>query len=142
MSLGDNVQVVQKVLHSVNKWLIYLFFFFLFFSCTFRFPSTNIKITFTALSNEKREKQEAPESPVKPVQPQISPLTINIPDNMAHLISPLPSPTGTIRYLNPAGGIRATYSQAQHKFLIQYFAFEVKVQLKLSLTCLKKPPFC
>jgi len=42
---------------------------------------------------------------VKPVQPQISPLTINIPDNMAHLISPLPSPTGTIRYLNPADGI-------------------------------------
>uniref|UniRef100_A0A8D2MRI0 Fork-head domain-containing protein n=1 Tax=Zonotrichia albicollis TaxID=44394 RepID=A0A8D2MRI0_ZONAL len=73
---------------------------FLFFSCTFRFPSTNIKITFTALSNEKREKQEAPESPVKPVQPQISPLTINIPDNMAHLISPLPSPTGTISAAN------------------------------------------
>ncbi|KAM7089480.1 forkhead box protein K2 [Ciconia maguari] len=68
--------------------------------CTFRFPSTNIKITFTALSNEKREKQEAPESPVKPVQPQISPLTINIPDNMAHLISPLPSPTGTISAAN------------------------------------------
>ncbi|XP_020843195.1 forkhead box protein K2 isoform X2 [Phascolarctos cinereus] len=68
--------------------------------CTFRFPSTNIKITFTALSNEKREKQEAPESPVKPVQPQITPLTINIPDNMAHLISPLPSPTGTISAAN------------------------------------------
>lgn len=83
------------------KQVAYIFVF-LFFSCTFRFPSTNIKITFTALSNEKREKQEAPESPVKPVQPQISPLTINIPDNMAHLISPLPSPTGTIRYLNPA----------------------------------------
>lgn len=66
--------------------------------CTFRFPSTNIKITFTALSSERREKQEAPESPVKPVQPHISPLTINIPDTMAHLISPLPSPTGTIRY--------------------------------------------
>ncbi|XP_017690322.1 PREDICTED: forkhead box protein K2 [Lepidothrix coronata] len=93
--------------------------------CTFRFPSTNIKITFTALSNEKREKQEAPESPVKPVQPQISPLTINIPDNMAHLISPLPSPTGTIRYLNPAGGMQG-HGQAQHSFLIQYFAFEVK----------------
>ncbi|XP_074168108.1 forkhead box protein K2 isoform X2 [Sminthopsis crassicaudata] len=68
--------------------------------CTFRFPSTNIKITFTALSSEKREKQEAPESPVKPVQPQITPLTINIPDNMAHLISPLPSPTGTISAAN------------------------------------------
>ncbi|KAG5279853.1 hypothetical protein AALO_G00082270 [Alosa alosa] len=65
--------------------------------CTFRFPSTNIKITFTALSSAKREKREAPESPIKSVQPQISPLTINIPDNIAHLMSPLPSPTGTIR---------------------------------------------
>lgn len=100
------IRVMQKVLQSLNKWLMYLFF--CFFSCTFRFPSTNIKITFTALSNEKREKQEAPESPVKPVQPQISPLTINIPDNMAHLISPLPSPTGTIRYLNP--GCRAVHA--------------------------------
>ncbi|KAB1266619.1 Forkhead box protein K2 [Camelus dromedarius] len=70
------------------------------FRCTFRFPSTNIKITFTALSSEKREKQEAPESPVKPVQAHISPLTINIPDTMAHLISPLPSPTGTISAAN------------------------------------------
>ncbi|KAM3921976.1 forkhead box protein K2 isoform 2-T2 [Leptodactylus fuscus] len=69
-------------------------------ACTFRFPSTNIKITFTALSCDKKEKQEAPESPIKPVQPQISPLTINIPDNMAHLISPLPSPTGTISAAN------------------------------------------
>ncbi|KAM5134927.1 forkhead box protein K2 isoform 2-T2 [Mantella aurantiaca] len=68
--------------------------------CTFRFPSTNIKITFTALSRDKKEKQEAPESPIKPVQPQISPLTINIPENMAHLISPLPSPTGTISAAN------------------------------------------
>lgn len=65
--------------------------------CTFRFPSTNIKITFTALSSGKKAKREAPESPVKPVQPQIAPLTINIPDNMAHAMSPLPSPTGTIR---------------------------------------------
>lgn len=72
--------------------------FFVSFRCTFRFPSTNIKITFTALSSGKKLKREAPESPVKPVQPQISPLTINIPDNIAHLMSPLPSPTGTIRY--------------------------------------------
>ncbi|XP_062342188.1 forkhead box protein K2-like [Osmerus eperlanus] len=68
--------------------------------CTFRFPSTNIKITFTALSNGKRVRREAPESPVKPVQPHIAPLTINIPDNIAHLISPLPSPTGTISAAN------------------------------------------
>ncbi|XP_015241410.1 PREDICTED: forkhead box protein K2-like [Cyprinodon variegatus] len=68
--------------------------------CTFRFPSTNIKINFTALSSWKKAKREAPESPVKPVQPQISPLTINIPDNIAHLMSPLPSPTGTISAAN------------------------------------------
>ncbi|KAM4530227.1 forkhead box protein K2 [Odontesthes bonariensis] len=68
--------------------------------CTFRFPSTNIKITFTALSSGKKVKREAPESPVKAVQPQISPLTINIPDNIAHLMSPLPSPTGTISAAN------------------------------------------
>ncbi|XP_016382548.1 forkhead box protein K2 [Sinocyclocheilus rhinocerous] len=68
--------------------------------CTFRFPSTNIKITFTALSSDKRDRRNAPESPVKAVQPQISPLTINIPDNIAHLMSPLPSPTGTISAAN------------------------------------------
>ncbi|CAG5897240.1 unnamed protein product [Menidia menidia] len=65
--------------------------------CTFRFPSTNIKITFTALSGGKRARREAPESPVKA---QISPLTISIPDNIAHLMSPLPSPTGTISAAN------------------------------------------
>ncbi|XP_034563688.1 forkhead box protein K2 isoform X2 [Notolabrus celidotus] len=68
--------------------------------CCFRFPSTSIKITFTALSNDKKEQRNVPESPVKPVQPQISPLTINIPDNIAHLMSPLPSPTGTISAAN------------------------------------------
>ncbi|CAL1600265.1 unnamed protein product [Knipowitschia caucasica] len=68
--------------------------------CCFRFPSTSIKINFTALSHEKKDSRNVPESPVKPVQPQISPLTINIPDNMAHLMSPLPSPTGTISAAN------------------------------------------
>ncbi|CAL8265415.1 unnamed protein product [Gadus morhua 'NCC'] len=69
-------------------------------ACTFRFPSTNIKISFTALSSGKKTKREAPESPVKPAQPHIAPLTINIPDNIAHLMSPLPSPTGTISAAN------------------------------------------
>ncbi|XP_011600859.1 forkhead box protein K2 isoform X2 [Takifugu rubripes] len=68
--------------------------------CCFRFPSTSIKITFTALSSDKKEPRNVPESPVKSVQPQISPLTINIPDNIAHLMSPLPSPTGTISAAN------------------------------------------
>ncbi|KAK3528690.1 hypothetical protein QTP70_009968 [Hemibagrus guttatus] len=74
--------------------------------CTFRFPSTNIKITFTALSSNKKDKKNAAESPVKAVQPQISPLTINIPDNIAHLMSPLPSPTGTI---SPRGAGLSSY---------------------------------
>ncbi|KAM4598303.1 forkhead box protein K2 [Polymixia lowei] len=85
--------------------------------CTFRFPSTNIKITFTALSSGKKMKREAPESPVKPVQAQISPLTINIPDNIAHLMSPLPSPTGTISAANscpssPRGAGSSGYKMA------------------------------
>uniref|UniRef100_A0A8C6T1C3 Forkhead box K2 n=1 Tax=Neogobius melanostomus TaxID=47308 RepID=A0A8C6T1C3_9GOBI len=61
---------------------------------------TSIKINFTALSHEKREARNVSVSPVKPVHPQISPLTINIPDNIAHLMSPLPSPTGTLSAAN------------------------------------------
>ncbi|XP_068192741.1 forkhead box protein K2-like [Antennarius striatus] len=68
--------------------------------CTFRFPSTNIKISFTALTSGKKLRRDAPESPVKPVPPHISPLTISIPNNIAHLMSPLPSPTGTISAAN------------------------------------------
>ncbi|CAL8238142.1 unnamed protein product [Merluccius merluccius] len=68
--------------------------------CCLRFPSTSIKITFTALSTDKKERRNVPDSPVKPVQPQMSPLTINIPDNIAHLMSPLPSPTGTLSAAN------------------------------------------
>ncbi|KAK5876321.1 hypothetical protein CesoFtcFv8_025687 [Champsocephalus esox] len=68
--------------------------------CCFRFPSTTIKITFTVLSSERKEPRNVPESPVKPLQPQISPLTISIPDNIAHLISPQPSPTGTLSAAN------------------------------------------
>lgn len=82
-------------MHNCDQY----YFFVLFYRCTFRFPSTNIKITFTALSSGKKDRRNNPESPVKAVQPQISPLTINIPDNIAHLMSPLPSPTGTIRYV-------------------------------------------
>lgn len=113
--LTDVICLWNDVYNQLQKSKLLSVFFFSFFfyyyfaksclftvfccRCTFRFPSTNIKITFTALSSGKKVKREAPESPVKPVQPQISPLTINIPDNIAHLMSPLPSPTGTIRYL-------------------------------------------
>ncbi|NP_001184186.1 forkhead box protein K2 [Danio rerio] len=66
-------------------------------ACTLRFPSTNIKISFTALCSDQRECRGALEVPVKA---QISPLTISIPENITHLRSPLPSPTGTISAAN------------------------------------------
>lgn len=66
--------------------------------CTFRFPSTVIKIQFTTLYHKEEVKEEAPLSPVRPLYPQISPLKINIPDtDFRNMMSPLPSPTGTIR---------------------------------------------
>ncbi|XP_016361512.1 forkhead box protein K1-like [Sinocyclocheilus anshuiensis] len=69
--------------------------------CTFRFPSTVIKIQFTALYHKETQKEEAPVSPVRPLYPQISPLKISIPENdFRSMMSPLPSPTGTISVPN------------------------------------------
>ncbi|XP_062388939.1 forkhead box protein K1 isoform X2 [Sardina pilchardus] len=69
--------------------------------CTLRFPSTVIKIQFTALYHKDVLKEEAPVSPVRPLYPQISPLKINIPDtDFRSMMSPLPSPTGTISVPN------------------------------------------
>ncbi|XP_024898909.1 forkhead box protein K1 isoform X2 [Pteropus alecto] len=65
--------------------------------CTFRFPSTAIKIQFTALFHQ----EEAPASPLRPLYPQISPLRIHIPEpDLRSLVSPVPSPTGTISVPN------------------------------------------
>ncbi|XP_006010297.1 forkhead box protein K1 [Latimeria chalumnae] len=69
--------------------------------CMFRFPSTVIKIHFTALYHNEDMKEEAPPSPVRPLYPQISPLKIAIPEpDFRSLASPLPSPTGTISVPN------------------------------------------
>ncbi|XP_062868656.1 forkhead box protein K1 [Trichomycterus rosablanca] len=69
--------------------------------CTFRFPSTVIKIQFTSLYHKEALKEESPVSPVRPLYPQILPLKINIPDNdFRNMMSPLPSPTGTISVPN------------------------------------------
>ncbi|XP_026109302.1 forkhead box protein K1-like [Carassius auratus] len=69
--------------------------------CTFRFPSTVVKIQFTALYHKETQKEEAPVSPVIPLYPQISPLKISIPENdFRTMMSPLPSPTGTISVPN------------------------------------------
>ncbi|XP_066200484.1 LOW QUALITY PROTEIN: forkhead box protein K1 [Saccopteryx leptura] len=65
--------------------------------CTFRFPSTAIKIQFTALFPQ----EEAPASPLRPLHPQVSPLRIHIPEpDLRSLVSPVPSPTGTISVPN------------------------------------------
>nr|KAF6346545.1 forkhead box K1 [Pipistrellus kuhlii] len=65
--------------------------------CTLRFPSTAIKIQFTALYHQ----EEAPASPLRPLYPQISPLRIHIPEpDLRSLVSPIPSPTGTISVPN------------------------------------------
>ncbi|XP_030645684.1 forkhead box protein K1 [Chanos chanos] len=69
--------------------------------CTFRFPSTVIKIQFTSLYHKEDLKEESPVSPIRPLYPQISPLKINIPENdYRTMMSPLPSPTGTISVPN------------------------------------------
>ncbi|XP_076865311.1 forkhead box protein K1 [Brachyhypopomus gauderio] len=69
--------------------------------CTFRFPSTVIKIQFTALYHKETLKEEPPASPVRALYPHISPLKINIPESdLRSVMSPLPSPTGTISVPN------------------------------------------
>ncbi|XP_030885140.1 forkhead box protein K1 isoform X2 [Leptonychotes weddellii] len=74
-----------------------LFLADLFLGCTFRFPSTAIKIQFTSLYRQ----EEAPASPLRPLYPQISPLKIHIPEpDLRSLVSPVPSPTGTISVPN------------------------------------------
>ncbi|KAM6157435.1 forkhead box protein K1 [Erethizon dorsatum] len=84
--------------------------------CTFRFPSTAIKIQFTSLYH----KEEAPASPLRPLYPQISPLKIHIPEpDLRSLVSPIPSPTGTISVPNscpasPRGAGSSGYRYVQN----------------------------
>ncbi|KAK1343613.1 hypothetical protein QTO34_016393 [Cnephaeus nilssonii] len=84
--------------------------------CTFRFPSTAIKIQFTALYHQ----EEAPASPLRPLYPQISPLRIHIPEpDLRSLVSPIPSPTGTISVPNscpasPRGAGSSSYRFVQN----------------------------
>ncbi|XP_048846761.1 forkhead box protein K1-like [Brienomyrus brachyistius] len=88
--------------------------------CTFRFPSTSIKIQFTALYHKEACKEEEALSPVRPLYPQISPLKINIPDaDFRSMMSPLPSPTGTISVPNscpasPRGAGSSGYRSAMN----------------------------
>ncbi|XP_014215566.1 forkhead box protein K2 isoform X2 [Copidosoma floridanum] len=67
--------------------------------CVFRFPSTNIKLSFQSLIDDLDQNniQRLLGSPPKQRAP-LPPLRINIPDS--NYSSPLPSPTGTISAAN------------------------------------------
>nr|CAD7261896.1 unnamed protein product [Timema shepardi] len=67
--------------------------------CTFRFPSTNIRLVFQSLVDEADPPVTVRQpSPSKSRAP-LPPLRINIPENdTSGFSSPFPSPTGTIRY--------------------------------------------
>ncbi|XP_053131994.1 forkhead box protein K1 isoform X2 [Hemicordylus capensis] len=88
--------------------------------CTFRFPSTVIKIQFTSLYHKEEVKEDASSPPLRPLYPQISPLKIHIPEpDLRSLVSPLPSPTGTISVPNscpasPRGAGSSGYRFAQN----------------------------
>ncbi|XP_072274981.1 forkhead box protein K1 [Pyxicephalus adspersus] len=99
--------------------------------CTFRFPSTVIKIRFTVLYQEKEESTTVPPSLI---YRQISPLKIHIPDpDVPNFISPLPSPTGTISVPNscPASP-RGAGSSGLH------FIHNIASELKLAAECAAK----
>ncbi|ETE57898.1 Forkhead box protein K1, partial [Ophiophagus hannah] len=65
--------------------------------CVIRFPSTVIKIQFTSLYHREEAREDTASPPLRPLYPQISPLKIHIPEpDLQNLVSPLPSPTGTI----------------------------------------------
>ncbi|KYM96762.1 Forkhead box protein K2 [Cyphomyrmex costatus] len=66
-------------------------------TCTFRFPSTTIKLMFQSLVDEQEQSNIRVPSPPKQRAP-LPPLRINIPD--AGYSSPFPSPTGTISAAN------------------------------------------
>lgn len=69
----------------------------LLFRCTFRFPSTNIKLVFQSLVEEKsNEKGPDRQQTREAFKSAIAPLKVNIPDS-SDFVSPAPSPTGTIR---------------------------------------------
>ncbi|KAL6441998.1 forkhead box protein K1 isoform X1 [Cataglyphis hispanica] len=66
-------------------------------TCTFRFPSTTIRLIFQSLIDEQEQSNIRVPSPPKQRAP-LPPLRINIPD--AGYSSPFPSPTGTISAAN------------------------------------------
>jgi len=80
-------------------------------ACTFRFPSTNIRLTFQSLVDENQNDSEGPppthhqigrgKSSREALKSSLAPLKVNIPmDQGDSFTSPMPSPTGTISAAN------------------------------------------
>uniref|UniRef100_UPI00358E73CD forkhead box protein K2-like n=1 Tax=Myxine glutinosa TaxID=7769 RepID=UPI00358E73CD len=81
-------------------------------TCTLRFPSTTIRLRFTALFQEGASasssepeapalpKNRSPSPPLKPLHPDMSPLKLRIPEPGMEFLSPIPSPTHTISAAN------------------------------------------
>ncbi|CAH1794362.1 unnamed protein product [Owenia fusiformis] len=90
-------------------------------TCVLRFPSTNIRIIFQALTPDNEQLATAPAANLPSPQKKklfMPPLKIDIPEREASFSSPCPSPTGTISAANscptsPRGGAgfsRPTYA--------------------------------
>ncbi|KAF2879290.1 hypothetical protein ILUMI_26882 [Ignelater luminosus] len=104
-------------------------------TCTLRFPSTNIRLSFQSLVDETTEPPPKVHE-VSPVRPRdrpgggvggpLPPLRINIPDNDS-FSSPFPSPTGTISAANscpasPRGGHGRRNVSAELQMVAHYAA--------------------
>ncbi|XP_014293014.1 forkhead box protein K1 isoform X2 [Halyomorpha halys] len=77
-------------------------------TCTLRFPSTTIRLTFQSLVDES-----GPPLNVKQRTP-LPPLRINIPDPDSNFTSPFPSPTGTISAANSCPASPRSGSHSRH----------------------------
>ncbi|GLG98288.1 Forkhead box protein O [Gryllus bimaculatus] len=78
-------------------------------TCTFRFPSTNIRLVFQSLVDEADPPVTVRQPSPNKSRAPLPPLRINIPDPDNNFNSPFPSPTGTISAANscpasPRGG--------------------------------------
>lgn len=72
----------------------------MFIRCTFRFPSTNIRVEFQSLVNEQEQNNVIRIASPPRQRAPLPPLKINIPTDNTVYSSPFPSPTGTISAAN------------------------------------------
>lgn len=113
-NLQTGVITCLHTMHSLTNQLINLNLLSIN-RCVFRFPSTNIRLEFQSLIEDKLLRGDFGEIDKKDeignstngrfgVHNLLTPLNVNIPDTMntasnSDFLSPIPSPTGTIRYV-------------------------------------------